>query len=1076
MKNVDVAVRNAIRSGHDVKALPRLTAEWNMNRYADIIRVSNGITDWENVENDVDNFPIESIVEPIRPSKGINKARVNYGTISDTYTSPSMPRYYISSLEDKYKYWMSPTASDGAGNISNVAPQVLYGNWGTVIKVNKIVVAIENSWATPETWVVQTTVDHGASWQAASTSPVIGGDGRATLYWNGAGWSSNRPSNFLQTTNINGVRILVTRLSGGRGVDNQPTVARMSPQKGGQVIPTNGTGSFLSLIEMSARLEMDLSADLIDVSDTFDAGDANQITPVGTITSNVSSLTLWNGDTTAPKLTETLAGLMEPNVKMNLEYVYHVGVNRYPVQQFSMYTEEWSESDDSTISVALSDTSKYLKEIYPREAKYENVTLAQIVYRLLDSVGFTDYNIVNYGSINDFRIPVFWTDGESTIWEIFDDLSTATQSLIYFDAFGKLNVKSRENAYNPNRGIDWTLRGKTVGNELADIESLSTSGQYDANLIKVKYRKAAWAEEINGHVQNTTVWSPEETVVLRSTPLLGGLNQGDDWILISPGEVVHWPYEGHLQIEGEFIEYSGKHFNYREGGQWKSVYVHDQKEFDKYNELGGVYERGYNHFSGYMALKERGVWNTNDVTHTPEAKGWEVRNFNHNTNESWNTRACWQYHRGSSLVRLSSNGVLQNLNNWAIAYRNVPSEATYRHFGTRFRFNGAAIHHRGGIVFNQQANGDGYYVELRPSNTIENKDRDKEDEIIIYAIHNGNSWQMKSKLKPHDLIVADVWHDLAVTFSPGNHGISVWLDGKLALSDNIYRNEYRHAPSNKFGMFIRGQTNMDFEYFYALSGEEPQLADDVSFLDRTQGAYVGDTWQHDRVYRTGTSSRWVKRKGKKKGFVKKNSKFGYTNFMDEFGPYVHEVREFDVKFDPAPVKSANLYFSNDWQVVCPVFRSGSHGAYFILANSSRSNAVVQGDDDVSFAAAGASVSQQMMVYGRNLIISEDEEIEVRNERQIRSRGEIIAEIDSDWIQNDSAARAVADWIAAHWANGSDELEVSVFGNPLFEVGDLVSIEFPAKSMGGGSHQYFVTAINTEFSSGIETSLTLQRKN
>lgn len=1072
MKSVDAAVRNAIRTAHDIKALPRLTAEWNMNRYTDVIAVSNGIANWEAEENDVDHFPIDSIIEPIRPSKGINKARVDYGTISDSYTSPSMPRYYIASLEDKYKYWCSPYASDAGGNISGVAPQVLYGTAGTSIKVNKIVVAVENSWASPSTWSIQTTTDHGASWQSASSSPAIGGDGRATLYWNGSGWSSSRPSTLTQTTNINGVRVTVTRLEGGKGVDNSPTYARMSPARGGQVVQTDGSSSYFSLIEISARLEMDLTTDLINVSDKFDAGEASQVTPVGTITSNVSQLTIWNGDNT---FSDAMAGLMEPNVKMNLEYVYYIGTTQFPVQQFSMYTEEWSENEDSTISVDLSDASKYLKEIYPREAKYENLTLAQIVYRLLDSVGFTDYNIVNYGNINDFRIPVFWTDGESTIWEIFDDLSTSTQSLIYFDAFGKLNVKSRENAYDPARSIDWTLRGKTVGTELADIETLSTTGQFDANLIKVKYRKAAWAEEVNGHVKNTTVWSPEDTVVLRSTPLLGGLNAGDDWLLISPGEVAHWPYEGHVQIEGEFIEYSGKHFNYREGGQWKSIYVHDQKEYDKYNELGGVYERGYNHFSGYLAIKERGVWNTEDVTHTPEAKGWEVRNFNLDTNSSWNTRACWQWHRGSSLVRMSSNGVLPTLNNWAIAYRGVPSDAPYKHFGTRFRFNGAALHHRGGIAFNQQTNGDGYYIECRPTNTINNKDRDKEDEIIIYSIHNGNAKQMKSNIKPADLIVADVWHDLAVTFDSGAHRISIWLDGKKVMTDTISPSNYRHAASGRFGMFIRGNTNMDFEYFYALSGDEPELVDDVSFLDRTRGAYVGDVWQHDRVYRTGTRSRWVKRKGKKKKLVK-NEKYKYANFMDEFGPYVHEVREFDVKFDPAPVKSANLYFTNDWQVVCPVFRSGSHGAYFILANASRNNAVVQGDDDFSFAAAGASVSQQLMVYGRNLVISEDEEIEVRNERQIRSRGEIISEIDSDWIQSEGAAQAVADWIAAHWANGADQLEVNVFGNVLFEVGDLVGIEFPDKSMTTSTHQYFVTGIETTFNSGIETSLTLQRKN
>ncbi len=153
MKSVDAVVRTAIRTSHDVKAIPRLTAEWNMNRYS-IPNVYNGIADWTRYETDVDHFPIESIVEPIRPSKGINKARINQATISDGYNSPSLPRYYVAGLEDKYKYWVSPNPSDGAGNIGNCNPTVIYDRQ---VKTNKIVVTVENSWATPTTWRRQRT-------------------------------------------------------------------------------------------------------------------------------------------------------------------------------------------------------------------------------------------------------------------------------------------------------------------------------------------------------------------------------------------------------------------------------------------------------------------------------------------------------------------------------------------------------------------------------------------------------------------------------------------------------------------------------------------------------------------------------------------------------------------------------------------------------------------------------------------------------------------------------------------------------------------------------------------------------
>jgi hypothetical protein len=575
------------------------------------------------------------------------------------------------------------------------------------------------------------------------------------------------------------------------------------------------------------------------------------------------------------------------------------------------------------------------------------------------------------------------------------------------------------------------------------------------------------------------VWSPDDTVVLRATPLLGNLNIDSDSFLISPAEAVHWPYKGFIQIEGEFIEYSGKFFNYRHNGQWNSAWVRDQQEYEELNELAPHDERVNNHFAGYFKVKDRGVWNTTPSSHNPDAKGWESKRYNwgHNNGQvfgfSWNNSSCVQWHRGASILRMVGAGELANDIQWSVLTRNVPSEAYYHTFGTRFRFNGAGPH-KGGIVFNATGDGDGYYIELRPTNTIENKDRDTVDEITIYAIHGNNVKKMKANWKAPDLIYADNWHDLEVTFSPNGHNINIWLDGKLVMRDSIQPTNYRHAPTNRFGMFIRDNTNMDFEYFYALSGDEPALADDASFLDRVRGGYVGDNWQNDRVYRQGSRRRFIKRKGKKP--VRRNENYQYVNFMDEFGPYVHEVREFDVKFDPAPVKSSQLYFSNDWQVICPEYRGNSHGAYFILANASRTNAVVHGGDDLSFAAAGASVDQQMMVFGRALVIGEDEEVEARNEDQIRARGEIVAEIDSNWIQSEDAAEAVAEWIAKHWARGADQIEVEVFGNPLFELGDIVAVDYADKGMTPSTHQYYVTGIQNEFDAGIVTSLTLQRKN
>src|SRR5689334_3648166 len=99
MKSVPVALSTAIRSANDLQAIPRLIADWNMNRYYDTTVTNNPSEDIAG--NDIEIFPITSIIGHLRPTKGINKARINQSTISD-YTDKNRPRFYIASPDDIY--------------------------------------------------------------------------------------------------------------------------------------------------------------------------------------------------------------------------------------------------------------------------------------------------------------------------------------------------------------------------------------------------------------------------------------------------------------------------------------------------------------------------------------------------------------------------------------------------------------------------------------------------------------------------------------------------------------------------------------------------------------------------------------------------------------------------------------------------------------------------------------------------------------------------------------------------------------------------------------------------------------
>jgi hypothetical protein len=1033
----NAAVATAIQKEYNLRALPRLTAEWNLNRYIPVT-VSNTVPE-DDYGYDIEVFPIESIIEPNRPDRGICKAFIGAGRISDAYHKPIAQRFYVADPSDKYKYWVSPNVSDGATNIVNAEPKIIYDR---SVKANKISITLENSWWSPDAYTVKTTPD-GSTWNTVATNPAIQANGKIELYWNGTGWSSNKPTSPVAPVSMRGVMLSATSM--------------------------NTTNARLAVIEMSARMELDITDKLIKASDNFDAGDVSNISPVGTITTNGGTVTLWNENNYFSANTSgDLKDLIEPNVVMNLEYIYSIGSQKHTIQQFNLFVSQWDENDDSTVTVTLEDASKFLKEIKPNPAKYENLTLSQILYRLCDAIGYTRYRVFDNVLTNDYKIPVFFTDGESTIWEIFDDLAQASQSVVYFDSYGYLRVKTREDAFYSGAPVDWTLRARRSGDILPDIINIAPTGEYESNTVKVQYKSAEWAKEDNGFTDYTTVWSPDSTLTLRSSPLIASMSATTMEFNLAPSEAAHWPYSGKVVIEGELITYEGKNFQYLDAnGQVKTTWLKDQAEYDKLNNLVNSSARYRNRFLGSFKITERGSWNTQIAEHNVEAMGYTGRRFN-----DWvmvESGAGFSHNRWNSTFNINSNPYAGARDVYMTAVRGSQNSSPWKYMGTRLVFNSdGSAHQSAGVVFNATDFADGYYVEVTPTSSIPEKERASRKSVQLFTRKNNRTNASIPDRGKEVIVVAGVPVDIDIWYNPNDYRVMVWINGIKALHEQIPEGQ-RLTPSGRMGMFARGKTNVDFEYLYGVARDEWVPDSNYSSFNRILGINEGKSLRDEWLWKRTKKPRRLRKKTKNK-YWQKN-----LQFLDEFGPYVHEMREFEVKFDPSPVQYSKVYSSNDWGASLVDYSSSSFGAKFSLVNTSRNHAVLSGTDSLTFGSTDG-VEQHLLVYGRALVFGEQDEVVVKNDQQVRARGEIVTEINSNWIQSKEAAEAVAKWIENHWSQGVDTIEATIFGNPLFEIGDVVSVDMPQKGMSESTHQYFVTGINTDFDQGINTTLTLRRKN
>ena len=1077
MQSSTVAAKTKLQEALDIYAGVRLVAEWNYNRYAEIEKVENTGTALEN-EYDNDVFPIASIAEGERPTRGIVKgwsstaasvaANGAQGYTNDGYEDTvNGARYGTASEDAKYKYWTSPnvSASGSPFTITGVTPTVIYKN---PVWVNKIQVTFENSYAAPTAYTISVTID-GTTWIVVGTDVPIAADGTVALYRHTNPtpvWNTTTTLTDSTPLQIRGVRVNVTRMNKG--------------------------SVRLNLIELGARLESDLTEFVEDYSVDNSMSEVSFASPLGVASSNTATVNLSNtdgrfttdnptvplvGGGTTPNL---YYGLLEKNVEFRLDFGINLGTPAAPnfewFRQFTMRTDAWNGQDREGTQVELKDASDYLQSVNPNPFLYQDMTVGETIWRILDSVGFSKWNYTAAADDSSTLLPYFWDNGERSVWEVISELAEATQTAIYFDEFGVLQIKTKASAYNIAASPAWQLNAVSVGNVKPDIEKLEKTYDFEANVVNVKYKPTSISKENPGGIPvMEVVWEPESTTVLRSSQLVSSITSGAATLKITQSEASTWPYSGIIQLEGEFIRYEGKSYTYRTGaGAWVTAKIKSADEkvaLDKLNP-NLAYQ---NYFNGTLWFKERGIFNSVAKAHYVDIAGWTFNRYRVGSGavKAWNGGLVHNTQQGHLTMRTNSTFTP---NSWYVATRGSSVDQAPNYYGTRLRFPTTGYTYgAAGIVVNAGTNDNGYYAEIIRTRAIDATARAKwNHELNFYVRYSDGTIKRigpdYGKGVPLQ-ITEGIWYDLDVswTTSGSNLVFSIAVNGINRMTATVTPAlGTGESMGGRSGMFTRGFTFADFEYYNTSTLAGYEGADQEGWWDRLRGGYVSGQWEREWVYGWRTQTKFIR--GKRFSATAKYN----SMLMDEFGPVVHEVREFDVDFSKTPVLHSQLYLSNESQIICPEYNGNPFGAKFVLANTSRDNAVASGEDTLMFGSDNP-VDQKLLIYGRTFTQEDEKNHTVRDEVATKKRGEISLDIDSPWIQTEAAAKSLGEWIIAHWSGGADEVTVNIFGNPLIQLADVVSVNYPLMNMTPATHEYFVVGISHDFENGLNTRLVLRRR-
>lgn len=1056
MKNASATLKSALKSGTTLKVYPELIAEWNLNRYLSTSSVSN-VVDSQMDPLVQDCFPIESIVEPLRPeSAGILKVWTDSGIKTSLPFATPEPgtvefargiRSFTADPDAIYKYWVSDNESDGSGNITNVRPQIVYS---TSAWCNKISVCFEKNISYPIEYTVEYTVN-GTTWLVAATNVAVPSIGRVTIYRGENGlWSTS--VNRSNPIKIRGVRVNITKI--------------------------NKASERVAIIEVSPRLESDLSDVLISSSSEFTMSENSIIAPIGVASSNSASVSLSNvdGRFNNNNPSSIYYKLIDKNVKMSLNYVFDLtefGGSSESVRQFTMFADEWSGQDEESMNVSLRDSSKFFQEIKPQAVYWPDCSLPAIVANICDSIGFSSWSYDNFNSQVADRIPHFWLNGEDTAWNALSDLAEPTQTAIFFDEYGFLRIRTRESAYDDSADPVWTLTSEDISGQLSNIVSLENTGEYDANKVNVKYLGTSISEDNRKNPAMEIVWEPSDTLVLRSSNLGTEISDSSFSFKINPTDAVTWNYSGFVLIDGEVIEYDAKGYSYtNKAGLVVHKYIKSNEEKDNVDKVLSSTNLAFtNKFSGYFRIKNRALWGTTKDIHPVSEYGYarQIDDIKANSITTWTGGSTQDTLNSVAKVRTTAKF---GWNKRYINKINAGGSGTYKYFGTRFKFSssgytlGAA-----GLGFNIGTGNTGYYVELIRTAAISSSSRKTGNEIQLFVIPSAGTYK---KIGPNNgagiatQIVADRWYDLDVRFkveTNGSHTIQVLLNGKSMFVTNITTN--KQTPTSTIAYYTRGFTYADFEYLYAVgSNIDEENFDGTDPWDNIRGGFASRRWHQKFAFRTVRNP-----------YTRKSVKILYSSpesrFFDDFGPIVHEIRKFNVKFEKYPNVHSNLYYSNTSQIACLDYNSNPFGAEFTLVNITRENAVLNGEDSLTFGIDNP-VDQKMMIYGRLVTQDDEQEVVVKDENGIRIRGLVETDFSSKFIQSEAAAKSIGDWVTKHWGIGNQELSVEIFGNPLITIGDSVLVNYPTRHLNTSQGAWFVTGVTDSFSNGISTVVTLRK--
>lgn len=1075
--------------------------EYNLNTMVPYIKSQSSGADHALSEAFKKLFPIDTIYKPFRPllpgikyyiytdeaSPGVQTDTPpgSFETIRLNLGSTGKPRLYYPGSDTYYKYWVGPKNE----NI-NISLEYFSDEENTNVKTiasNKIVARFETSHDIPSSWTIKATKSDGSK-ISLGNGTSLNSKGEAIVYYNGTSWSTEEPSYYSGTELFKSVSL--------------------------EAVNSNN-GKFLGVLELSPKWVIEIDNDVESFEINKETDDSSEsLLPVGKLTANTLSINI-------NRYEQDLKNVVEYNKENEIDsskiYLYKNAVI-YPyvnikngstdnkIYQGTFYMHSWDISEFGSAQILALDAAKILQETLAPEILVEDAPVTAAIKRLLDASGFSNYYIYVKKDEDDkvidesiTSVRYWWSDQEKTVWKCLQELCRDIQMNAFVDENNILNFYSRDYIYDNAKDTVWDFTSVPVSEEsntlLPNIVTLYSAEKSSANEVKILYQVPFTSNYEGG---SSPLWQSEESYLGAGT-LATELNENDDsyftlnntTIDTAQNQQVLYGFNGYVLLDNEIIEYDGVEYQYTplEGGAPIEVDIKSQSDIYKYRSLSkagysSIYDPNSAYFkpTGKYKIKQRGALNTKKETHLASPSSFinEAGESNSNKFNRYTiniaTAADKKEKPGTGTykppVNRTSNSIQKSflsLNNldkdkttFDIAVRSfnsVNTSKSYFAFGTRMFFDSqfespAQI---GGISFFSNADGtESYHVIVRSTAAA----LMAKDIIIVKRYKVGSNYKvkvLKDSQTDHLNTLAGIYAgqsysiDVLLKKESGKNTITVFINGyKITAQDVTFESGeievLPNSPTSNFGLLC-GQGIVYFEYAYAKDIEEADYNDLVNQMSYIyNGVYSDDTLSllyGNLVYNLG------------------NTSSSSNGSLFEFGTVAREIKRARVRYTDKPAKPIRFSTANNRYATMLGYKVQPFSAEAFVLNNTSTYIPLDDANYSSFYVLGDSIQKSSPL--------EYYTYDVSNVSESDNKEPVIFQ--SDWIQFESDAKNLADWIKSTVLNKNRIIEMQVFGNPLVCPGDIISINYPLQSMSKSeSEKYIITKVGHEYKEGFSTTI------